>query len=44
MQEFGILKSWGFANSIFELKRKIVWISLDSDLKIQNTLGNSSRI
>lgn len=36
-----MLKSCGVANSIFALERKVLWINLDSDLKIQNTLGNS---
>lgn len=34
MQQFRMLKSWGFANSVFALEEKTAWISLDSDLKI----------
>lgn len=36
-----MLKSCGVVNSIFALERKVLWINLDSDLKTQNTLGNS---
>jgi len=44
MQQFSVLKSWGFANGMFAFERRLVWISLDTDLKTQNTLGNNFRI